>query len=248
MGNWYKLHDSVTLLKPTELTEEIELERFFIHSGSRLLFTLWVKEISVGAKVKVLILNSYSEEVEYEQILDLEASETGHTHSVLTDFHKQFKVRIVPIGTVKCSVGLALHDNAIQSQSRIQNGAIDVSIVNDPTVRKETLLPYHEILSVPKGIISTIGSYVAKEEKNTYLQKIDVGGSNIAEFWIEINGEKITKKRTYFGAPLSAVFDYSEFSESGKYINEGDVVVAKVQHERLSAGDFEATFQILEVE
>jgi len=158
MKNTYNLHDSVVLLKTTELSEDKEFE-FYVQSGARLLFSLVVDQVSGGSSVDVIISNAFSADVTEEEVLTLSSNFVGHTNKVLIDCHKNFRVRIVPTGTITCALGLAIHDNAIVSSSRVENQSLDVKIVDsvDPnnltkkTQVSENLIHNRNFGKHPKG-------------------------------------------------------------------------------------------------
>ena len=95
---------------------------------------------------------------------------------------------------------------------------------------------YNEILSVASGVLTTIITYTAPVGKTTYLGGIDISGTNIAAFVINLNATPIAKKYTYFGGGLNVSFPFADLS-----LNVGDVVTATVLHSRPTLGNFNAS-------
>lgn len=119
------------------------------------------------------------------------------------------------------------------------DGSINV-VVDTAGATKELLSEYSEVLGVVSGITTLIGSYTAIA--NTYLQKIEFSGTNIAEYELVIDGVTEDKKRTYFGNSLNGSFDFND----GWEIPAGQVIEIYVVHNRPSTGDFNARIQILQ--
>jgi len=117
------------------------------------------------------------------------------------------------------------------------DGSINVVIGNSS---KELISSYSEVTGVVSGITTLIGSYTAIS--NTYLQKIEFSGTNIAEYELIIDGITQDKKRTYFGNSLNGNFDFGQ----GLEVLTGDIIEIYVVHQRPNVGDFNARIQILQ--
>lgn len=103
---------------------------------------------------------------------------------------------------------------------------------------------YNEVTSIGASTLTTIQSITILSNTD-FLQKIEVSGTNIAEYRVSINNVVIAKKRTYFGSSLNLDFDFVS-SGKGLPLNILDVVDIKVIHLRPSAGDFNSRIQIYE--
>lgn len=115
------------------------------------------------------------------------------------------------------------------------------------TSSSKTLLSvYNSVSSVSSSILTTILSYTVPVGKTDYLGKIEISGTNTAQYEIFINGNPNGLKRTYFGGSLNETLDYSFGNETGLKLNTGDIVEVKVIHGRPSLGDFEARLIIAE--
>lgn len=99
---------------------------------------------------------------------------------------------------------------------------------------------YDEVTGVVNGITTLIASYSAIA--NTFLQKIEFSGTNIAEYELVIDGDTQDKKRTYFGNSLNGCFDFND----GLQVPSGQLIEIYVVHDRPSSGDFNARIQILQ--
>lgn len=109
--------------------------------------------------------------------------------------------------------------------------------VNDliPTLVSE----YGEVTGVANGVTTQIVEYIAPAD--SYLQKIELSGTNIAEFELTIDNVTIDKKRTYFGASLNSFFDFNK----GLALVAGQSIKVLVVHNRPSLGDFNARVQVI---
>lgn len=118
---------------------------------------------------------------------------------------------------------------------------LDVNIINASEILNN--LPpitntYNEITSLPASTLTTIVSTTATGNSRLILG--EVSGTNIAEFTIEVNSVVIAKARTYFGSSLNHNFDF----KAGITLVNGDVVRARVIHNRPDLGDFNARLEI----
>lgn len=124
------------------------------------------------------------------------------------------------------------------------DGSINVNITSSNPGTLKTV--YNEVTSVATSVLTTVQTYTAPVGFTTYLQKIEVSGTNIAQYTIEINAVVQDKKRTYFGDTLNEKFVFTE-TGTGLKINVGDVVTVKVIHLRPMVGDFNSRIQVIEI-
>lgn len=100
---------------------------------------------------------------------------------------------------------------------------------------------------VAAGVTTVIGSYTVPTGKQAWLQLVDCGGENIAEYEVLMNDERIGFKRTWFGGGLNTHFDYRASPQRGLPLTAGDIVSVKVDHSRPAAGIFETRIQVIEL-
>jgi len=144
--------------------------------------------------------------------------------------------------------------NSSQDNIAIENAAGDALLINpDGSINVNSSNPqgtsvstYNEILSVTTSITTTVVSYTAPVGKTTYLQLVEVSGTNIAQYVIKVNGTPINKVYTYFGSGLSNTFNFSANSNSGFPLSVGDLVIVEVTHLRGPDGDFNGRIQSIE--
>ena len=117
-----------------------------------------------------------------------------------------------------------------------------VVIASDQLTPGTVTSTYSEVTLVAASTLTTVVTYTAPAK--AYLQKVSVAGTNIAEFTCTINGVVQDKRYTYFGGPLSVDMD---FSERGLPLASGDIVRARVTHNRPFSGTFNGRIQAVEL-
>lgn len=94
---------------------------------------------------------------------------------------------------------------------------------------------FDEVTTVAKNNLTTIISYTVPVASELTLAMIEVGGDNIAEYSVIIDGNKEDVKRSYFGGELDKTFYFQNTK-----IQAGKVIEVKVEHYRPDVGAFEA--------
>lgn len=97
---------------------------------------------------------------------------------------------------------------------------------------------FAEAFTVGNSILTTVTSYSAVQP--TRLKMVEVSGTNIATYTVNVNGTPIHKKRTFFGN-LDNNFQFSK----GFAVDSGDVITIKVLHNQSDPGDFSAFILVL---
>lgn len=138
----------------------------------------------------------------------------------------------------------------IHSSVRVSDGIDDLAINPDGSIN--VVIPpggggipvneFNQIASVPASILTTVLTYTVPPPYDATLFRVEVGGNNIATYEIHINSSVEARIRTWFGTPLTQVFEFSS-GASGFKLTTGDIVEIKVIHERPYVGDFEARLQ-----
>lgn len=105
---------------------------------------------------------------------------------------------------------------------------------------------YAEADAIASGVETTLVTYVVPAMTSAILEKVAVSGENIAKYRILVNGLAIETLRTYFGASLNALSDFTSMNGRGYTLQTGDVVTVSVLHGRLFVGDFSARLQVVE--
>lgn len=163
-----------------------------------------------------------------------------------------FTLQIEADGSINANVevdaadgdNIAIHDSQGDELAINTDGSINTVIsASNPG---ELVSVYNEVTAVAASVLTTVQTFTAPVAKVTYLQKIEVSGTNIAEYRIEINNVVQDKKRTYFGAELNLKFMFVELG-TGLALAVGDVVTVKVIHARPDVGDFNSRIQVVEV-
>jgi len=92
-----------------------------------------------------------------------------------------------------------------------------------------------EALAVAAAVQTTVLSHTVPPATYLTIDRIDVGGENIAKWEVYINAVKIATRRTYWGDGMN-----ESFIMGGLKADAGDTIEVKVLHDRPFSGDFEA--------
>ena len=176
----------------------------------------------------------------------------GGDNVYLVDNATGYKLKINPDGTLDVNVtvdaatgdNIAVHDSQGNELNVNPDGSINVNLTQSNPGDLKSF--YNEVTSVANSSVTTIQTYTAPIGKKTYIQKVCLSGTNIAEYRIKINSTIQDKLRTYFGGPLNAEFKFVE-TGTGLPIDEGDVITIEVVHVRPDLGDFNSRLQVIEV-
>lgn len=128
------------------------------------------------------------------------------------------------------------------------NGSLNVNIVSGEGSAEVTKEYFNQAPAVVSGSETNVIIYTVPPAIKALLQRIDVGGANIAEFRYYKNNVLTRMKRTYWGAGLCESFDFFTGAEEGIPLVAGDVVKITALHEQPQPGDFEATVQVQEID
>jgi len=130
------------------------------------------------------------------------------------------------------------------------DGSIDVNATLNPSPGSiyNVISNFNEVTNIATGIETSVVSYSVPFGKTSYLQYIQVAGTNIAEYKIYKNGTLIDKSYTMFGMSLDTNFDYRNEDDNtpGLLLNSTDNVIIKVINPRPYTGNFNARIQILQ--
>lgn len=125
------------------------------------------------------------------------------------------------------------------------SGGVPIQVVSGGSGTVRNL--FGEQLGVAAGATEAVLQYTCPPGKKAYLLHLDVGGSNIATYTSDQNGDSLSRYRTGYGSPLT----YSVFLGSGTTdgipLVAGDVLTISVFNFQTYIGDFEARLQLLEV-
>jgi len=128
------------------------------------------------------------------------------------------------------------------------DGSITVKLNPLPPSNVKVMSTFNEVSSVPSNTITTVATYTVPVAKIAILETVDVSGSNIGTYTVEVNGVVKDKKRTWFNGPMSERFDFRTTSGGSVQLVAGDVVRAVITHKRPTVGDFSAKIDVIEIE
>lgn len=205
-----------------------------------------VIEDSSGKKRLAVDANFTAQNVQAEVDLDfvedsvsIGDSSTGNTLTIESDGSINTNVKVDAADGDNIAISDGTDTLAINP-----DGSINVNLTqSNPGVLSSI---YSEITSVAASTLTAIQTFTAQIGVTTYLQKIEVSGSNIAEYTVEINSVVEDKRRTYFSGPLNTEFRFVE-TGTGLPLSVGDTVRVRVIHSRPTVGDFNSRLQIVEV-
>lgn len=141
-------------------------------------------------------------------------------------------------GSLSLSIDAATDSISIGDGTDLLNINSDGSInVQEPGLVVNT---YNAISSVASGVLTTLASFTATTDSR--LRQVTVSGNNIATYEVLVNGNVVSKKRTYFGENLNETFEF----EKGLSFSSGQQVLVRVIHNRPTVGNFEANIIVIE--
>jgi len=152
------------------------------------------------------------------------------------------EVNIRPLD--KSTDNLILEDDDGDRLNIFSDGSLPVKITGI-----EEIIPtpqYGEISSVAANVETTLLSFTALADRQTYIQGIEASGENIAEYRVKIMGTVIDKKRSYHGAGLNVNFKYDGTLNLGYPLSPGQILTVTVIHQRPNVGDFNSKAIIIE--
>lgn len=118
------------------------------------------------------------------------------------------------------------------------DGSLTVVLENNITVGNATNI-FNSVSSVVSGITTNLISYTVPSGNSFKLCNIEVGGSNIAQYDVFINGLLSARKRTWFSGPFTENFLFETNLAGGVVVATGQVILVQVTHNRPDVGDFE---------
>lgn len=122
-----KLYETTVFFRKDSPFTGVESQAFQITDGSRIVFTLQILSISLGATVQLKIKNGFSVDLTLPQIEVINANAIGSFSKVVSDFHNIFDMELtVSGGTATLAVGVSVADNAMTT--RIENAEIKVDL------------------------------------------------------------------------------------------------------------------------
>jgi hypothetical protein len=103
-------HETTLLVKAEDQSGSTS-EKFAIITGSRIIITLQVIEISVGAEITVDVLNGFTNSLEFQNILSITSQESGVIKKAISNFHNLFELEInVSGGQASYAIGITVAD------------------------------------------------------------------------------------------------------------------------------------------
>jgi len=106
---------------------------------------------------------------------------------------------------------------------------------------------FNEITSVPSLTLSDILTFVIPSTPMLHLLYIEFGGTNMSEYWLNINSVTEAKGITYFGGPITGVWDFRRPGGGGKLLPAGKILKIQTEHCRPDIGDFFARLCYMEI-
>lgn len=104
---------------------------------------------------------------------------------------------------------------------------------------------YADVSAVPAGVTTEILSYLVADPLK-HLLNVEFGGTNIARYYLQIDGVNKAQYVTYFSGPLDGTWDFRGLV-GGLSLLTGSTVRVIVSHERPFSGDFYARLNLLQI-
>lgn len=141
------------------------------------------------------------------------------------------------------SDNVAIHDSDGDELEINADGSININ----PNPALTSINKYGEANSVTTSTETSLITHTGAVGKTTFLQRVSVSGTNIAEYKVKLNGTTIDRKYSRHGGPLDLDFNYNGNNNNGYLISIGDIVSVTVIHVRPTTGDFNARIQAIEI-
>ena len=127
----FKLYDHSVVIPFDTYSTGVENFDFKVFTGSRVLFTLFIKSIALGASLSIDVLNNFSADsgIDDDNILNISGSAVGIYKRVITDFNHLFSLKTTVVGgDIDFVLAVSVFDNAMTT--RIENAEIDVHLTH----------------------------------------------------------------------------------------------------------------------
>lgn len=217
-----KLYETRTIVKETLFTGS-GVSSFTVITGSRMLITLLVTSIDLGATLTLTANNTFDSDEADDPILVFTATTAGRIKKVLSDFHNQFDFSYtVTGGNATFKVGISLYDNAMTT--RIDNAIVQVdlhhTVDSNGNFDSVRIGDGTDLLDIdPSGAIPVIPQEASDEipfnEFNESLLVVNGAETTILTYTvppgmtaflsrIDVSGENIARYEVYVDAELIA--------------------------------------------
>jgi len=179
-------------------------------TGSRIVFTLYVFSISLGASIEIKVKNQFAKDIPTDELLSIVANAPGSTKRVLADFHNYFEIEAtVTGGTATFAFGGRIIDNALAT--KIENAVIEVDLSHTPGIdgRYDSvrigdgidLLGVNPDGSLNVNIVSSTStpSEVIRSEFDTAVGVIANTETEIVSYTVPVGKSALLQRITYGG-------------------------------------------------
>jgi hypothetical protein len=112
-----------------------------------------------------------------------------------------------------------------------------INVVDSGSSSLTAFSVFNSISSVPNGTLTPILNFTAST--TNFLSKVEVSGTNMAQFEVWINGALRARQRTSL-TEFNAKFDFAIAEQTALILNSGDNVIVQVIQDRPNLGDYEA--------
>jgi hypothetical protein len=152
----------------------------------------------------------------------------------------------IDIGDLDASKdNVAIHDSDGDELEVNNDGSINVVVTANANA--SGLKKYNEVIAVPSNVETTVVTHTAVGGRQTFLQRVDTSGDNIAKYRVKVNGVTIDMKRTMFGEDLNCDFVFNGEANPGLEVAAGDIISVTVVNPRSGTSDYNGRIQYLEV-
>jgi len=108
------------------------------------------------------------------------------------------------------------------------------------------VLEYGEVSSVAMSAETTLLTYTVPLGTDFFLHRVEVSGTNLAEYKVKVNSSTKSKKRTWW-TQFNETFEFTGSVSKGVKLVAGDIVTITALHSSVNLGNFNASLQGMQV-
>lgn len=248
--------------------------QFSVNTGSRLILTLQVDSIDVGAVLTLAVTNNFEQASTYDTLDTISATSAGRIKRVYSDFNNFFILAYtVTGGNATFRVGITIADNAQTNTIASAEVTVDINAAPDASGKFSSVRigngAIFQRLNSDGSVPTTVERDPDDTAVNTFAEvsAVPIGvETQVVSYTvptakhgllqaIEASGENKGTYRCYInGAQIATKRTYYTYynvnfafdANDGVYLQPGDQVTVTVNHTGLVVGDFDGRILVVE--